>query len=124
MLSIKKQRGLSGIGWLFVLCLIGFFVLMGLKMAPVYMEHYTIKTALESLEREPFIGQKPVSAIRKLFMRRLDINYVTNIKKDHIKIKRSGGSTTIDVNYEVREHLFANLDVVMTFSESIMLNTN
>ena len=121
---MHKECGLTMISWLLILSMIGFFVMVGLKVVPVYMQHYTIKNVVESLEQEPLISRKPVGEIRKMLMNRLDVNHVRNINRDHINIRRTGGITTVEISYEERRPIAGNLDVIMSFNESIQLIAN
>lgn len=119
MQSLKKQRGMTGLGWLTVLFLIGFFAFLGLKLIPIYLEHYSIKSVVESLNREPQITKKSPAEIRKLVMKRLKINSVYDFKKEYLKIKKSGGVMTITVSYEVREPMAGNIEALLTFKEEL-----
>ena len=44
---LAKQRGMTGLGWLTVLALIGFFSLMILKLAPIYLDHYSVASSCQ-----------------------------------------------------------------------------
>ena len=119
-----RQRGMTGAGWLLVLVLIGFFSLLTIKLAPIYMQNYTIKTVLASLEGEPLITKKSVGEIRKMIKRRLKVNGVYEMDKDAITITRDGGVTTVDISYEVQEHMAGNIDLLVFFSDSVELVSN
>jgi len=112
------------ISWLVVLSIAGFFVMVGLRIVPVYLEHYSVKQVLASLKQEPFISRKPVAEIRKMLVRRLDINSVQGVTRDNIEIHRSGGVTKVEVKYEQRRPIAGNLDVIMSFDDSIDLIAN
>ncbi|MEJ2454478.1 MAG: DUF4845 domain-containing protein [Candidatus Thiodiazotropha sp.] len=112
------------LSWLVVLAVLGFIVMVGIKITPVYLEHYSVKESLESLKHEPLISRKPVGDIRKMLFRRLEINNITTLSKDEVSIKRSGGVTTINVSYEERRPIFGNLSLVMTFNDSVELIAN
>ena len=56
--------------------------------------------------------------IRSLFFRRLYVSYSENVKQDDVKIQRIDGGWQVDVQYEVRRPLVANLDVVGKFHAS------
>ncbi len=118
---LAKQRGMTGLGWLTVLALIGFFSLLVLKLAPVYLDHYSVASTVRSLEKEPLITKKSPAEIRKLIKKRLNINYVSDLPKNAIKIKKAPGMLKVDVDYEVRENLFGNIDLLITFKEQIEL---
>jgi hypothetical protein len=124
MQSRNKQRGLTMISWLVILVVLGFMVMIGIKITPVYLEHFAIKKSLQSLKDEPLISRKPVTEIRKLFFRRLDINSIRHLTKENVTIKRAGGVTSINVKYEERRPVMGNLSLVMTFDDSIELISN
>jgi hypothetical protein len=110
------------LGWLIVLALIGFFALLIMRLGPIYLENYTVKMALESMENEPGLGEKTPSEVRYMFQQRMDMNYITRLTKDAVKIRREGGVTYLEVNYEVREPLLGNVDAVVTFKEKAELS--
>ncbi len=112
------------ISWLVILVVAGFMVMIGIKITPVYLEHYSVKESLESLKHEPLISRKPVGDIRKMLFRRLEINNIRSLSKDEVTIKRSGGVTTISVSYEERKPIIGNLSLVMSFNDSIELIAN
>ncbi len=118
---LAKQRGMTGLGWLTVLALIGFFSLLVLKLAPVYLDHYSVASTVRSLETEPLITRKSTGEIRKLLKKRLKINYVSDLPKDAIKIKKSGGVLKVDVEYHVDKPFFGNIDFRVHFKEHIEL---
>ncbi|MCB1860237.1 MAG: DUF4845 domain-containing protein [Gammaproteobacteria bacterium] len=124
MMNKHRQGGMTGTGWLVVLALIGFFSMLVIKLAPVYMEHYSVKTVLESLKEEPLITQKSVGEIRTMIQRRLKVNGVYDMSNDAIKIKQEGGVTHVDVSYQVTRHMAGNVDVLLTFSDNIQLVAN
>ena len=119
-----RQGGMTGTGWLVVLALIGFFAMLIIKLAPVYMEHFSVKTVLESLKEEPMITQKSVGEVRKMIQRRLKVNGVYEMSNDAIKIKKEGGVTNVDITYQVTKHMAGNVDVLISFSDNIKLVAN
>ena len=119
MRSLHRQKGMTAIGWLIVLGLIGFFTLLTLKMSPSYMEYYKIVSTLESLENESGI-QSPAD-IRRLLNRRFNISYVETINEKDVKIASAGRFFRVTAKYESREHLFYNVYVVMTFNKQVQV---
>jgi hypothetical protein len=115
---------MTGTGWLVVLALIGFFSMLVIKLAPVYMEHFSVKTVLESLKEEPLITKKSVSEVRKMIRRRLKVNGVYEMDKDAIKIKKEGAIMNVDITYQVTKHMAGNVDVLISFSDNIQLVSN
>ncbi len=101
-----------------------FFIMVGLRVGPVYLEHYSVKNILESLQDEPFISRKPTGEIRRMLLSRFDVNNINDLGREQVKIRRSGGVTSIEISYEKRRPIVGNMDVIMTFNESIELVAN
>jgi hypothetical protein len=79
---------------------------------------------MESLRAEPLISRKTVTEIRKMLMRRLDMNNIQYLGKEEIKISRASGVTTITISYEKRKPIVGNISLVMTFDDSVELIAN
>ena len=124
MQSRKKQQGLTLISWLVILTMVGVMVLVGIKITPVYLEHFAVKKTLQSMQSEPLISRKQIPEIRKMLFRRLDMNSIYDLTKDDVTITRSGGVTTITIKYEKRRSIVGNLSLVMDFEDKIELIAN
>ena len=119
MRSMHRQKGVTAIGWLIILGLIGFFTLLTLKMAPAYMEYYKVVSSLESLEEES--GLQSPADIRRLLNRRFNISYVETINERDVVIRTAGPFFRVTAKYESREHLFGNVYVVMAFNKQVQV---
>ena len=117
----RRQGGITLIGFVIVAAVAGFFVYIGMKLFPMYSEYYAVKSALKGLAAEPNSGNLDPGRIQTLLFRRLDMSYSDSIKKDNVKIQRIEGGWQMDVQYEVRKPLVANLDVVGRFSANQQL---
>ncbi len=120
----KKQSGVTAIGWLVILTLIVFLALIIMRLAPMYIENFSVKTSLKSLQNEPLITEKPKAEVMKLLTRRLEINDADSVKRSHIDIERSAGVLKIRIQYERRDPLIGNLDVVGKFDERLEIISN
>lgn len=111
----RKQQGMTLIGFILVLAVVGVFVYMGMKLVPMYSEFYTVKQSLRGIASEPGITSESPARIKDLFFRRLYISYAENVKPEHVKITRKDAGYVMTVRYEVRRPLIANIDVVGRF---------
>ena len=118
MRSVRQQQGLTAITTLVLIIIIGFMVLIVLKLAPVYLEYFNVAASVNSLKNDPDLGHKSKDDVYELLKRRFEINDVKRVKKDNVKISRASGSTTIAVNYEARVPLLGNVDFLVTFTKS------
>ena len=114
----RMQSGMTLIGFVIVLAVVGLFAYVGMKLIPMYSEYYSVKQALKGLAEEPGIADQDPAKIQDLFFRRLYISYAENVKPEHVKITRIDAGWKMDVNYEARKPIIGNLDVVGKFSAS------
>ncbi len=118
----KKQQGMTGLGWLIVLALIGFFALLILRLAPMYLDDFRAGAALESLKEEPLITEKTPTEIFKLMQNRFDIDDIDDIDLHKaLSIDKSGGVLKLELKYEIRKHVVGNIDVVGSFDHKVQI---
>ncbi len=120
----KRQDGMTGLGWITVLFLIGFFALLAFKLVPIYLENYSVKTVLKSFEEEPLITQQSKKQVFNMVMARLNTNGVRDIKKDMVKIDKKPGLLKINIDYFVRKPMVGNIEIIVTFAEEVELVSN
>ncbi|SEK75311.1 protein of unknown function [Pseudoxanthomonas sp. GM95] len=113
-----KQSGITLIGFLIVLSVVGFAAYVGMKLFPMYEEYYSLKMAAKGLADEPGSASMDPAKLQDLLFRRLDINYSESVKPQDVKFKRIDAGWNMHVQYEVRKPLVGNLDVVGKFEVS------
>lgn len=117
-LAPKRQQGLTLISLIFFLGLIGFFVLLTLKIVPIYLDHGKVKSALEAIKQMPDLQTKSEYEIRDSLNKRFNINYVYDVKQDDIKVLRHGNYVKVDIEYETVVKIVGNLSVLAEFHDS------
>ena len=117
----SKQRGITLIGFLFVLAAALFVAYIAMKLVPIYLNHYSVVSSMKSLAEEPNSASMSEGRIRNLLAKRFNMSYVKHITPRDIKIVRSSGIEIV-AEYEVREDLIGNLDAVVTFKRVQPLN--
>ena len=114
----QKQKGMTLLGFVIVLSVVGFAAYILMKLFPMYSEYYSVRQAMKGLSQEPGIATQDPARIQDLFFRRLYISYSENVKKEHVKLRRIDNGWQMDVTYEIRRPLVGNLDVVGKFNAS------
>jgi len=115
---------MTAIGWLLVMGLIAFFTLITLRLVPAYLEFAKVTSVLESLQNEPGITRKTRGEIISMIAKRFDVNDVYQVDAKQVKVKKEKGVLTVSINYERREHLVGNVDVVTTFDRQVEVVAN
>jgi Domain of unknown function (DUF4845) len=119
MKTRHHQKGMTAIGWLLVLGLIAFFTLITLRLVPLYLEFSKVASVLESLQSEPGVTNMSRTEIVNLVSRRFDINDVRDVDPKLVKVSKDKGILSVSIDYERREHLIGNVDVVTTFDKKV-----
>ena len=114
-----QQGGMTAIGFIIILAMIAFFTLIVLKLMPIYYENFKINTALKSLKDEQGISEKTSTEIHTMIVRRFRIDNIQRALEDDIKITQDRNGIVIDIDYEIRDPFFANVDVVVSFKDKI-----
>ena len=118
----RRQRGLSFIGWMAVVGIFGLLLISFFKVFPIYNENLTIKSVLEAVRDDQKIDAKSKRAIWDSINKRLYINEVKSIKREHVKIVRKNGKTTVTIAYETKHPYIGDLFIGGNFSESVVID--
>jgi len=118
----RRQRGMGLISWLLLLVLAALVALLGLRVAPVYLESMTVRSVVSDVARDPELRGARPSDVRSAVMRRLQVNNVSSVERGDITVERSGDGIELIVDYERRFRLLANLDGVASFREEAMVD--
>ncbi|HSM69534.1 MAG TPA: DUF4845 domain-containing protein [Xanthomonadales bacterium] len=120
-MRIRRQKGLTLIGFLIVLSLVIFATYIGMRIGPLYMEYYSVVSAMNGVAKERGAAQISLFEARRKVLDRLYVSYASNnVNEKHIKIVRRNG-VFLNVAYEVRKPLIGNLDVVAMFDRTVPL---
>jgi Tfp pilus assembly major pilin PilA len=117
----NRQQGMTTIGLLLVLVVIALFALSAVRIIPIYLENFTIKSVLTAVQDDQRIDAKSKAAIWESLSKRLYINEVRLIKREHVGISRENGQTTVTITYESRRPYIGPLFIGGSFSESVVI---
>ena len=123
-----KQRGIGFVGWSTILGVLAFFVLIGLKLFPLYSEKLTVITAMKGVANQPNVASMSKSEVRRLFTKNIDVQ--SNIERFNVK----GGQKLINivtdkktkkkyihVAYEGRNLFVKDLTLLLVFDHKVEL---
>lgn len=114
MTVITRQRGLSLLGFMFILVLVLFFTYIGIKLVPIYLNHMSVVSEMKAVAGEPGSANQPPNTIRRKLITRLQVSYVDHVKPEHIRIERED-EVNLVVRYDVERHLIGNIDAIVRF---------
>lgn len=118
----KKQRGITFLGFVIVLAVVGVFAYTAMRIVPMYVEYFAVKKAIDAEALNYGGGNRPdLTGVRQSVMRRISTDYVDTLKPEHITLVRQNDDILIRVKYEVRRPLVYNLDVIGAFDHRVIV---
>lgn len=104
------------LGMLVIGIIIVFVAIGGLKIAPAYIEYFTVKKAIVGVAQTT--GKGTVGEVRQAFDRRAQIDDIDVISAKDLEITKEGNDIVISFAYPKRIPLFGNVSVVIEFAAS------
>ena len=116
----KRQQGMTFIGLLIVLSVLGLIVFGVIQMIPVYLENMKIVQILNQTKDELDGQNATVGNIRSSLEKRANIEslYDFDPRKD-FAIKRSSNGFEVSVDYERRRPYVANVYLLAEFDHKV-----
>ena len=111
----KGQLGFSLKSAIIWMAVIGFLVVMGAKLMPAYVEYFTVKKMLKSMDEQGDL-KGTVREIRNAFDKRNAIEDVKNVRPDDLEITKEGGEAVVTANWSVRVPLVHNISACLDFT--------
>ncbi len=119
----KRQRGLSFLSLIAIAGFLGFSVVIGLKLIPVYMDSWKIDGIMNSVISQPGINEQSRKEIINLMLKRLDIDAVDAVNyrnyNESMIITKRKNQVTISIIYRVETPLIGNLTLVADFDKEV-----
>lgn len=113
-----KQRG-AFMGWFMIVAIVLGLASFVVRLAPHYIDHNTMTGLLEDMVADDRIARENAGAFKRTFLERLSLNNIRDFDADEaLSVEARAGTLTVDLSYEVREPLFGNADIILTFEES------
>jgi hypothetical protein len=121
-MNIRKENGLTLIGFLIALAVVLFFAYAGMRVVPMYLEYHALGNALSKLENDPAASKMSAQKIKQSIQNSLWASYASNnIKPEHIRISKKSGGVNVRVAYEIRKPFLGNIDIIGSFDKSVVL---
>jgi hypothetical protein len=118
----RRQRGVTAIGWMFLLIPIAIVLYAGIRLTPIYLNYMKVARSLEQVQDSTESSEIPTAvAARRAVERYFDIEGVEFPTIEDLGVRRESGQWIIDATYEDSAPLFANISISVEFSKSVTL---
>ncbi len=120
---MRKQRGVTMIGWIFLLIPMAITLYAAIRVAPVYMNYYKLVSAMEKTATQLEVDEAiSPQSIRATLGRQFNTGYVDAVTPAEIDVQRGDGVWTMTADYEKTVPLFGNMHLLMAFKKSVSIN--
>jgi hypothetical protein len=120
---MRKQRGVTMIGWIFLLAPVAVVLYAGIRVGPEYLNYYKVVTALKEtatqLKSDEALNQ---GSIRAAIEKRFDTGYVDEPSSKDIVIVKGDEGWSMTADYEKTVPLFGNLYLLMSFKTTAVVH--
>jgi hypothetical protein len=115
-----RQRGMTMIGIIVIIAVVGAWLYAGIRLTPKYLEYMRVAATLEKVRDE--YDSNPGTTefmLRKAVERHFDIDMVEVITSNDIEITREGGVFTMRAAYDDTVPLAGNVSFLVEFDKSV-----
>ncbi len=110
--SVSKQRGISLVGLIFVLALVGLVGVLALKVSPTVVEFTSIKKAMAAAKAA---GPAPLE-IRKSFDKQTETGYIDSVTSKDLDLLPNGDQVEVSIAYEKKIPMFGPVSLVIDYA--------
>lgn len=120
----NRQSGITLIGFLLLLIVLGFFVYMGMKLVPSYIEFFGVKKAMSQLASDGSSGD--INDIRSKLAFKMNFQYVddSTIQPKDITLDRRDNASVLTISYDKRVHFIYNIDFLLHFENAVPMRNS
>jgi hypothetical protein len=117
---IRRQRGVTFIGWLFLLIPVAVLGYVGIRLVPIYLNYmrvaHSVEAASTELKGDDVATLTPL-LIRAAVARHFDIESITFPDVKDVSVMRDGSGWVIEAKFEDSAPIFGNISLVVDFDK-------
>lgn len=111
-----SQKGLSFLGWLVLLAVLAFVASTGAKVVPHYLDYMSVKKIIEAVGTDKAADVTTVGGFYDYVEKGLQVNNIRDLDlKKALSVTTENNRFLAHLNYEKREPLIQNIDLVVKF---------
>jgi len=120
MQNLKRQSGMTMWSLLYVLGTLAFALFLFFKLLPPYMTDFKVRSALESLSRQPDAAAMSKGDISEAIRKRLEIDSADNFDLgDSLTVEVRGNSKVIRIEYEAKVPMMSGISALLHFDHRV-----
>lgn len=117
----QRQRGMTFLGLVTILVILGAALYAGIRLVPVYMEYMKVARAMQQVGDEYAAADANPELIRRSLERRWDVEDIHRIGWKEIEIKRTTEGYDVRAQYDAVEPFIANVYLLAKFDRLVTI---
>ena len=125
----NRQFGVTLSGLLFACVLFGVIALLGMRLFPLYNEKMKVDLGLEKVAKDAASGGQSKTDLVRAVMKQFEVSDVDRwstvefTKLLKVEKKRNSENRIMSLDYEIRNELCCNLDIVLKYHNAHELSS-
>ena len=121
ILSPSREKGMTTLGFLILVSFVGLFAFAAIRLTPVYLNYVKVAGVLDGVYDE-FDSQNPTrGAIRTSINRRFEVESVSVISDQEIKVTADSSGFMVTAEYEHTTPFIGNLYFTVRFDKEVLV---
>lgn len=117
----RRQAGMTTLGLIILVSFVGLFAFAGIRLTPVYLNYMKVVGVVEGVLDEFDGTGASRSEIRNSIVRRFDIESISEISANEIKVSKVDGGHEVAATYSHKAPFIANVSFVVDFDKRVLV---
>jgi hypothetical protein len=119
--TAARQAGMTTIGFLILAVFIGLFGFAFIRLTPVYLNYMKVAGVLEGVHKEFDSQNASRNAIRTSIGRRFDVESVSQITANDIKVTTDSNGFLVKADYDHSAPFIGNVSFTVHFDKEVLV---
>jgi hypothetical protein len=115
---LKRQQGMTMIGVLFVLALVGIIGYAGMRITPLYLNYMKVARSMEATASEFKGDAVDQAALRRTLEKHWQIEDIDGVDAKQVEVTKDDSGTVMHVAYDDSAPYFANVSLMVHFDKT------
>jgi len=115
----RRQRGMTFLGLLCIMVLVGIIGYAGLRLTPLYLNYMKVARTLDAAATEYKADSGDISGVNKSIDRHWEIEDITGVDSKDVEVKKEDGGLILHVAYDDTAPYIANVSFSVHFDKTV-----
>ena len=117
----RRQRGMTFIGLLCILALVGLIGYAGLRLVPLYLNYMKVARSMDATASELKSDNPDPGAIRRSLEKHWQIEDISTVEAKEVEIVKNEGGVSLHVAYDDAAPYVQNVSLSVHFDKTVKL---